>query len=63
MDSPEELYQHLAKLRAKVAALPVMPSGLDVDVLEVLEACLQVNPAARPTATQLLAMNFFLKTY
>jgi serine/threonine protein kinase len=43
--------------------MPAMPQNLDTAVLEVLQACLQVNPAARPTAKQLLAMPFFSKQY
>jgi serine/threonine protein kinase len=63
IESPEELYQHFGKLRGSGASMPAMPQDLDTAVLEVLQACLQLDPAARPTAKQLLTMPFFSKQY
>jgi hypothetical protein len=68
LDSPEQLYQHFSKLRdgsgnTSMPALPALGPGLDAAVLEVLEACLRLDPAARPTARELLDMEFFGKQY
>lgn len=68
LESPEQLYQHFSKLRdsSSGTSLPAMPSlgpGLDASVLAVLEACLRLDPAARPTARELLEMEFFCKEY
>lgn len=68
LESPEQLYQHFSKLRdsSSGTSLPAMPSlgpGLDASVLAVLEACLRLDPATRPTARELLAMEFFCKEY
>lgn len=57
------MYQHFGKLRGSGASMPAMPQDLDAAVLEVLQACLQVDAADRPTAKQLLAMPFFSKQY
>jgi hypothetical protein len=43
LDSPEALYQHLCKLRGGSEEMPDMPTNLDSEVMEVLEACLQVG--------------------
>lgn len=43
--------------------LPVVPCGHDPDVVEVLEACLQLDPAKRPSSRELLGMKFFTKAY
>lgn len=68
LESPEQLYQHFSKLldSSSGTIMPAMPSlgpGLDASVLEVLEACLRLDPATRPTARELLEMDFFCKEY
>lgn len=69
-ESPEALYQHLGEVRQAVGhdrrlgqLLPRIPPHIDEAVVEMLEACLQVDPAKRPTANQLLQMKFFSRVY
>ena len=62
IENPEQLYQHFEVLRGSSdpqALLPPLPAGLHPEVAEVLVACLRVDPTQRPTAQQLLHMDFF----
>ena len=46
---------HIAQLKYN----PVIPHSANPQLRDVLQQCLQINPARRPTADQLLQHSFF----
>lgn len=44
---------------ARLTQNPIIPATTNPHVRDVLQQCLQINPARRPTADQLLQHSFF----
>ncbi len=45
---------------ARLTQNPIIPSTTNIHLRDVLQKCLQINPAHRPNAEQLLQHTFFL---